>query len=118
MEAKGKQSEKRLENNDVDFNAKAVAGAWEAAEELPACVAAALVNEFTDKKVGYWDGVESDRDVIFSEAEIMVEEKAVGVCDRETAEKYAPLYVELDRYDNKVLAMNPAQIFTDWIVPN
>ena len=117
MAAKGSQSEKAIENSDVEFNAKAVAGAWEACEDLPACVAAALVNEFTDEEVVYWEGVEVDRDVIFSGANVMVEEKAVGVCDRGTAEKYAPLYVELDRDDEKVLALNPEQIFTNWIVP-
>jgi hypothetical protein len=110
-------SEKVIENDDVDFNARATAAAWEACDELPAVVAATLVNEFTDYgPVGYWEGVESDRDVTFGEYDvggpgIPVEEKAVGVCPRDVAEQYAPMYVELERDDDHVLAINPGQIF-------
>lgn len=103
--------EKAIPRDAVGFNARAIAAAWEAAEHTPVCVAVALTNEFTDHHVTAADGTEEDRDVIFSEAGVHFEEKGVGVCDRETAEKYAPGYVELDRRDGRVLAVNPAQVF-------
>lgn len=100
--------------SDVDFNAPAIAGAWEATENVPVCVAVAITNEFTEHTVTAQDGEESDRDVVFEEAEILFEEKAVGVCHRKIAERYAQGYVELDRGDNKVLAITPAQIFENY----
>ncbi len=96
---------------DVNFNAPAIAGAWEAAEDVPVCVAVAITNEFTEHTVTAQDGEESDGDVVFEAAGILFEEKAVGVCQRRTAEKYAQRYVELEREDNKVLAISPVQIF-------
>lgn len=96
---------------DVNFNAHAIAGAWEATENVPVCVAVAITNEITEHTVTPQDGEESDGDVVFEDAGILFEEKAVGVCQRKIAEKYAQIYVELDRRDNKVLAITPAQIF-------
>jgi len=107
----------KIEADDVDFNAQAIAAAWEASEDLPVCVAVAITNEFTDETVTAADGEAVDRDVDFADSEVMVEEKAVGVCPRETAEQYAPAYVELNRRDDYVLAVNPAQIFTDYPIP-
>lgn len=105
-------SEKAIDADDVSFNALAIAGAWEAVDDqVPTCVAVAITNEFTDHVVTAEDGVESDRDVLFGDAGVLFEEKAVGVCSRETAEQYAPAYVELERDDGFVLAINPAQIF-------
>jgi hypothetical protein len=104
------QSEKALDSDDVAFDANAIAAAWEAADsQTPVCVAVALTNEFTEYTVNASEGVAEDRDVHFQNSGILVEEKAVGVCARETAEKYAPKYVTLPGRD-KVLAVNPAQI--------
>jgi hypothetical protein len=41
----------------------------------------------------------------------------MGVCPRETAEQHAWAFVELNRDDGYVLALNPAQIFEDHTVP-
>jgi len=112
-------SDKAHTADDVSFNPNIIAAAWEAFEDgIPAVAAAALVNEYTDATVAANDGVEADRDVHFSDAEIMVEEKAMGVCARDTAEQYAPAYIELGRDDGKVLAFSPAQIFEDHVVPS
>lgn len=103
--------EREIDAENVQFNAHAIAGAWDAADELPACVAAAIVNEFTDYDVRAADGIEADHDVHFKDTGIMVEEKAVGVCPRETAERLAPGFIELDRRDGYVLAVNPGSIY-------
>ena len=103
----------RLTDDDVKFNARAIAAAWEGAEVVPVCVAVAITNEFTEHEVTAADGEESDGDVYFTDAKILFEEKAVGVCARDVAEAHAPGYVELDRDDEKVLAVNPGQIFAD-----
>ncbi|WP_248911033.1 hypothetical protein [Halocatena marina] len=108
-EEKGEESSEK-QVTDVDFNALAIAGAWEATESVPVCVAVAITNEFTEHTVTAQDGEESDGDVVFKDARILFEEKAVGVCPREIAEQHAQMYVELDRRD-KVLAITPAQIF-------
>lgn len=99
-----------LQADDVGFDAHATAAEWEAHDALPVGVAARIVNEFTDHTALISDGYESDRDVVFPGPDLLVEEKAVGVCRRETAEKFAPAYVELDREDDRVLAVNPAQV--------
>lgn len=96
---------------DVNFNAHAIAGAWEATDCVPVSVAVAITNEFTEHTVTAQDGEESDGDVVFEDAGILFEEKAVGVCHRKIAEQYAPMYIELDRRDNNVLAIAPTQIF-------
>ena len=108
-----------LTTDDVSFNPNVIAAAWESFEDgIPAVAAAALVNELPNGvTVTANDGVESDRDVIFHDAEIMVEEKAMGVCPRDTAEKYAPAFVELNREDGYVLAINAGQVFEDYAVP-
>ena len=108
-----------LTADDVNFNPKIIAAAWEAFEDgIPAVAAAALVNELPNGvTVAANDGVESDRDVLFHDAEVMVEEKAMGVCPRDTAEQYAPAFVELDREDGYVLALNAGQVFEDYAVP-
>lgn len=113
----GTESDKVIDADDVAFNAYAIAGAWEAAEDVPVCVAVAITNEFTSYDVTADDGEESDRDVVFEDGGdvtdygVLFEEKAVGVCDRDTAEEYAPRYIDLpDRDDGKVLAINTAQI--------
>lgn len=98
----------------VGFNVKAIMAAWETADDLPPCVAAAVTNEFTAERVNAADGEMIDRDVEFADAGVMVEEKAVGVCDRETADKYAPYMIDPDRDDGKVMAVNPHQIYTGW----
>lgn len=108
--------DKQIGPDDVAFDAYAIAAAWEAAEDVPVCVAVAITNEFTDHTVTAADGVKSDRDVMFGASagdfDVHFEEKAVGVCDRDTARKYATHYVALpDRTDGKVLAVTPAQIF-------
>jgi hypothetical protein len=112
----------RIDPEDVAFDAHAIAAAWEAADDVPVCVAVAITNEFTDHDVRAADGEKADRDVMFGWYEndygtdwgydVHFEEKAVGVCDRDTAEEHAPAYVALpDRDDGRVLAVNPAQIF-------
>lgn len=106
-----------IDADDVEFNASAIAGAWEATrnaleaggDQVPVCVAVAITNEFTDYEVTAAEGEESDRDVLFHDSEILFEEKAVGVCSREIAEEHAPAYVEMGR-EETVLAVNPAQI--------
>ena len=108
-----------LVSEDVSFNPNVVAAAWESFEDgIPAVAAAALVNELPNGiTVTANDGEESDRDVVFRDAEIMVEEKAMGVCPKETADKYAPAYVELNREDGYVLALNAGQVFEHYTVP-
>lgn len=104
-----------VDANEVSFNPEIIALAWEGFDDgIPAVAAAALVNEFVeDVEVNANKGDETDRDVMFREAGVHVEEKAMGVCDRETAKEHAPAYIELDeRGDEKVLAFNLAQIFT------
>jgi len=104
---------------EVEFNPEIIAAAWEAFEDgIPAVAAAALVNELSNGiTVTANDGEESDRDVIFADAEVMVEEKAMGVCPRETAEKHAPAFIDLDREDGYVLALNAGQVFENHTVP-
>jgi len=98
--------------DDVSFNPNVIAAAWESFEGgIPAVAAAALLNELPNGvQVTANDGVESNRDVVFPHAELMVEEKAMGVCAKETAENYAPAYVELDRDDGYVLALDAGQV--------
>jgi hypothetical protein len=109
----------QIDASDVSFQPKVMAAAWEACDDLPCSVAATIVNEFTDNgPVGYWEGEQSDGDVLFPDHDLMVEEKAVGVCARETAEQYAPAYVTYDSDDGKVLAVNPAQVFENHTVPS
>ena len=105
--------------DDVSFNPNVIAAAWESFEDgIPAVAAAAFVNELPNGiSVTANDGVESDRDVVFHDAEVMVEEKAMGVCPRDTAEQYAPAFVELDREDGYVLALNGVQVFEDYAIP-
>jgi len=105
--------------DEVSFNPQIIAAAWEAFEDgIPAVAAAALVNELPNGiTVTANDGVESDRDVLFHDAEVMVEEKAMGVCPRETAEEHAPAFIDLGREDGYVLALNAGQVFEDHSVP-
>lgn len=110
-----------LDSEDVAFDPNDVAAEWLAFNDednagIPATAAAAIVAEWFDESVTAEDGVESDRDVIFPDAEIMVEEKAMGVCDRRTAEAYAAGFFELNREDGRVLALNGAAIYEDWSV--
>lgn len=108
----------QIDADNVSFNPQVIAAAWEAFDGgIPAVAAAALVNEFTDYTVTANDGSEADRDVIFDSEPVMVEEKAMGVCPKETAEAHAPAYIELGRQDGYVLALNGAQIFEDYTVP-
>lgn len=101
-----------LDPKDVSFNPEIVAAAWEAFDVgIPAIAAAALVNEFTDFEVTANSGDEVDNDVFFDDEKILVEEKAMGVCSRPVAEKYAVAFIDLDRPDGKVLAINTHQIF-------
>jgi hypothetical protein len=99
-----------LDVSEIGFNPHAVALVWERANELPVSVAATLAQEFANAEIHATDGEQSDRDVLFTDANVLVEEKAVGVCGRERAE-YAPGFIELDRDDGRVLAVNPNQIF-------
>jgi len=103
----------------VSFNPNVIAAAWEAFDNgIPAVAAAALVNELPNGiTVTANDGVESDRDVLFHDADVMVEEKAMGVCSRATAEEHAPAFVALNRDDDRVLALNARQVFDDHPVP-
>jgi len=110
---------KRIEPDEVDFEPHAIAAAWEAAADLPVCVGVAIANEVVDDPVHAADGEAVDRDVVFGHktatpltADVLVEEKAVGVCPRDVAEEHAPTFVALpDRDDDHVLAVNPAQVF-------
>lgn len=103
---------------DVEFNARVVAAAWESFEKgIPEVSAAAIVNEFYDYTVTANEGVESDRDVLFPRVDVMVEEKAMGVCSRETAEEFAGAYVDLERDDGRVLALNGGAVYEDHVVP-
>ena len=115
-------TDKQIDPSEVAFEPHAIAAAWEAADDLPVCVAVAIANEFADADVRAADGEKSDRDVVFGWYEnddgtdwgfdVHVEEKAVGVCDRETAEKYAQAYVDLpNRDDGRVLAVSPGMVF-------
>jgi len=112
------EDEARIDPDDVDFDAHAIAAAWEAAPDVPVCVAVAVTNEFHDLDVKALEGYKTDGDVGFWEDPddgtpvVLFEEKAVGVCPRETAKKFAPMFVDLpNRDDDRVLAVNPAQIF-------
>lgn len=100
-----------LDESEVGFNPHAVALVWECATDLPVSVAATLAQEFANADIRGSDGEQSDCDVVFPDAGILVEEKAVGVCGRERAEQYAPGFIELDRDDGRVLTVNPNQIF-------
>ena len=112
------KGDKEISANDVSFNPEIIAAAWEAfGDGIPAVSAAAIVNEFYDYRVTANEGEESDRDVIFSEVGVMVEEKAMGVCDVETAEEYAGAYIRLNRDDGKVLALNGAAVYENHAVP-
>jgi len=113
MKATTEMKSKVIDSEDVSFNPEIIAAAWEAFEDgIPAVAAAALVNEMdNDLQVIANDGEECDRDVHFEAQGVMVEEKAMGVCSEDTAEKYAPGYIPLDRDDGKVLALNLAQVF-------
>lgn len=101
-----------IDPGEVSFNPEIVAAAWEAFDDgIPALAAAALANEYRDDvDVTPNEGIESDRDVHFPRVDLLVEEKAMGVCDEPTAKKYAPAYIKLARDDGRVLALNPAQI--------
>ena len=105
--------------DEVSFNPQIIAAAWEAFEDgIPAVAAAALVNELPNGiTVNGNEGEECDRDVIFADAEVMVEEKAMGVCSRSVAEEHAPAFIDLNREDGYVLALNAGQVFEDWAVP-
>jgi hypothetical protein len=104
--------------DDVSFNAQEIATEWEEfGDGIPAVAAAALLNEFTEYDVDAEDGIEADRDVIFTDVDVMVEEKAMGVCPRKTAEQFAPAYIELEREDRRVLALNGAAIYENHVVP-
>jgi len=112
------EDEARIDPDDVDFDAHAIAAAWEAAPDIPVYVAVAVTNEFHDLDVKALEGYKTDGDVGFWEDPddgtpvVLFEEKAVGVCPRETAKKFAPMFVDLpNRDDDRVLAVNPAQIF-------
>ena len=100
-----------VDSEDVSFSPKAIAAAWEAVEDVPVCVAVAITNNFSPYFVTASDGEMCDGDVTFKDGNVLFEEKAVGVCDRETAEKYATHVIELDRADEKVLAIDWWQIF-------
>lgn len=103
---------------DVAFNPEIIAAAWdEFGDGVPAVAAAAIVNEFYDCTVTANNAEESDRDVIFPEADIMVEEKAIGVCSKETAENHAGAYIPLDFSGESVLALNGAAVYENWTVP-
>jgi len=107
-----------LNSDDVNFNANIIASAWEEfGDGIPAVAAAAIINEFYDYTVTANEATEADRDVLFPRVNVMVEEKAMGVCDVETAEKHAPMYVELNREDGKVLALNGAAVYENHTVP-
>jgi len=110
----------KMTAEDVSFNPEIIAAAWEAFEDgIPAVAAAALVNELPNGiTVTANDGEENDRDVFFVDANVMVEEKAMGVCPRDVAEEHAPAYVELDREDGYVLALNGAQVFEEYTIPS
>lgn len=110
---------KIVEADDVSFNPEIIAAAWEAFDDgIPAVCAAALVNELPNGiAVTANEGEEADRDVIFSDVSVMVEEKAMGVCDESVAEEYAPAYIKLDRDDGRVLALNAGQVYENHIVP-
>lgn len=106
---------KRIDREDVSFNPDVIAAAWEAFDDgIPAVCAAAIINEFTPYTVTANEGEEADRDVIFADAGQMVEEKAMGVCPKDVAVEYAHAYIELDRDDGKVLAMNGNAVFEDY----
>jgi len=106
----------QIDADDVSFNPQIIAAAWEAFDDgIPAVAAAAIINEFEDYTVTANDGIESDRDVLFPDVDVMVEEKAMGVCGRETAEKYAGAYIPLK--DDEVLALNGAAVYEDHVVP-
>jgi hypothetical protein len=107
-----------IDANEVEFNAQIVAAAWESFDDgIPAMAAEAILSEFYDYDVAANSGVEADRDVLFPEIDVMVEEKAIGVCDRETAEKYAASFIELERDDDRVLSLNGAAVYEGHTIP-
>ena len=107
-----------INNNDVSFNAEIIADAWESfGDGIPAVAAAAIINEFYDYTVTANDGIESDRDVMFKDVDVMVEEKAMGVCAQDVAEQHAASYISLDREDGKVLALNGAAVYENHHIP-
>lgn len=111
-----------LDAEDVAFDPNEVAAAWEDFNDgdnagIPAEAAAAIISEWYDDSVTAADAIESDRDVLFPDAEIMVEERAMGVCDRRTAEDLAAGFFALNREDGRVLALNGAAVYEDWTVP-
>ena len=108
----------KIEASDVSFNPEIIAAAWEAfGDGIPAVSAAAIVNEFYDYTVTANEAEESDRDVLFSSVDVMVEEKAIGVCSEEIADKHAGAYIKLNREDGKVLALNGAVVYENHTVP-
>jgi len=109
---------KEISSTEVEFNAEIVAAAWEGfGDGIPAVAAESIVAEFFDYDVKANSGIESDRDVHFPEINVLVEEKAIGVCPRETAEEYAGAYIDLEREDGYVLALNGAAVYEEWNVP-
>jgi len=107
-----------IKANEVEFNPEIIATAWESfGDGIPAVSAAAIVNEFYDYTVTANEAEESDRDVLFPNVDVMVEEKAIGVCSEEIADKHAGAYIKLSREDNKVLALNGAAVYEDYRVP-
>jgi len=105
--------------DDVEFNPKIIAAAWEAFDNgIPAVAAAALVHELPNGiTVSANDGDETDRDVVFRDAEVLVEEKAMGVCPRHIAEDHAPAFIDLNRPDGYVLAADAGQVFEEYACP-
>jgi len=103
---------------DVSFNPEMIAVAWEEfGDGIPAVSAAALINEFYDYTVTANEADESDRDVLFPRVDVMVEEKAMGVCPKETAEEHAACFIDLNREDGYVLAMNGAAVYENHTIP-
>jgi hypothetical protein len=107
-----------IEADEVEFNPSIIAAAWEAfSNGIPAVAAEAILNQFYDYEVPANAGMESDRDVYFPDRDVMVEEKAIGVCAKETAEEHAGSFIDLGREDGKVLALNGAAVCENWAVP-
>lgn len=108
----------QINADDVDFNAQVIAAAWESfGDGIPAVAAAAIINEFYDYEVTANDAIEADRDVLFTDVDVMVEEKTMGVCPKETAEEHAALFIDLERDDGHVLALNGAAVYEDHAIP-
>jgi len=109
----------QIDAEEVSFNPEMVAVAWENfGDGIPALSAAAIINEFYEYTVTANEAEESDRDVLFPRVDIMVEEKAMGVCPKETAEEHAGAYIDLDREDGYVLALNGAAVYENHTVPS